>query len=258
MDTLPPPPPESTGIPLPLVPSADLAGGLSDETPRTERPTRLWWQRTLAILGLVFLFPVLLTIPFWGQLRQYRRWKEGDRDRLTGLMIWGAVASVWFLGVIAFASSEPTAPQAVAVVPTPQTSDHVTEVPTIEEARLDTAVDHLLGKRGMMPLAKFCQAYGNKVGYERFWQLYDKVAGPGLFEGFTNLEIFDEIVSRCLDTFVDRLIATIGTASFEQLCQTYEGGGEELIWQAWYKSTGSELLSGFASREIFDELVSRC
>jgi hypothetical protein len=236
MDALPPPPPE----------------------PPPQPPERLWWQQTLAILGLVFLFPVLLTIPFWGQLKQYRRWKEGDRDRLTGLMIWGAVASVLVLGAIAFPPSEPTEPQAAAVAPTPQTSDLATEVPTIEEARLDTAVDHLLGKHGMMPLAKFCQEYGSNVGYGRFWMQYDKVAGPGLFEGFTNREIFDELVSRCLDTFVDRLVATIGTRSFEQLCQTYKGGGEELIWQAWYKRTGSGLLFGFTSREVFDELVSRC
>jgi hypothetical protein len=236
MDALPPPPPEPTPQP----------------------PERLWWQQTLAILGLVFLFPVLLTIPFWGQLKQYRRWKEGDRDRLTGLMIWGAVASVWVLGAIAFAPSDPTEPQAAAVAPAPQTSDRATEVPTIEEARLDTAVDHLLGKHGMMPLAKFCQEFGSNVGYGRFWQQYDKVAGPGLFEGFTNREIFDALVSRCLANFVDRLLATPDMVSLAQFCPAYEGAGEELMWQAWNEGAGPGLLYGFTNREIFDEIASRC
>lgn len=199
MDSLPPPPPASTGPlppPSPLVPAA---WGAPTETMRPRPPAHRWWEKTLAILGLVFLFPILLTIPFWGQLKQYRRWKQGERDRLTGLMVWGAIASIWLLGTIAFAPPESTQAQVVAASSTSQVElipDQVPGASTARESRLVRVVNAMLASPEMPPLSEFCDAY-DVTGYELAWQSYNEGSGPGLLLGFTNREVFDELVGRC-------------------------------------------------------------
>jgi hypothetical protein len=120
---MPPPPPQATE-PAPPVPGSRPRVAQWDEPRWTQPnvsptdsgpPNRMWWQRVLAIAGLVFLFPFLLTIPFWIELGRYRKWKSGEIQRLPFLMAWGAFASVVVLLAIAVpADGAPESPTVVA------------------------------------------------------------------------------------------------------------------------------------------------
>jgi hypothetical protein len=47
------------------------------------------WQRVGAILGIVWAFCFLLTIPGWLALAHYKKWKRGEIDTPFGLIWWG-------------------------------------------------------------------------------------------------------------------------------------------------------------------------
>jgi hypothetical protein len=51
------------------------------------------WQRVFGVLGLIFGFPILLTIPFWFGLSHYIKWQRGEHDAPIFAIGWGIVAS---------------------------------------------------------------------------------------------------------------------------------------------------------------------
>ena len=47
------------------------------------------WQRVGAILGIIWAFLFLFTIPGWLALGHYKKWKRGEIDTPFGLIWWG-------------------------------------------------------------------------------------------------------------------------------------------------------------------------
>jgi hypothetical protein len=76
------------------------------------------WQRVLAIVGIVFAFPFLLTIPGWIGVSHYGKWKRGEGPRPTGYMIWGALGIA--LLVVSFVAAALTHTPRAGVSPTYQ------------------------------------------------------------------------------------------------------------------------------------------
>jgi hypothetical protein len=90
---LPPPPTHGyTGRPTSQLP---LAPPRQDDGPKG-------WRKFFAIVGIVFAFPFLLTIPGWVALSAYRKWKAGERGQPTLLIAWGVIGPVLFV-LISFA-----------------------------------------------------------------------------------------------------------------------------------------------------------
>jgi hypothetical protein len=79
------PPPPSGGPPPPTVPPSG--------TPAKEK-VGATWQRVFGIIGLIFGFPFLLTIPFWFGLSHYIKWQRGEHEAPIFAIGWGIVASV--------------------------------------------------------------------------------------------------------------------------------------------------------------------
>lgn len=115
--TLPPPPP----VPWNREPVAAPAQLKESVGPRG-------WRKFFAIAGIVFAFPFLLTIPGWIALSAYRKWKAGERQQPTGLIVWGVIATLLFsfafvsglvqdAGPSAGSSAPPGAATSAAVVP---------------------------------------------------------------------------------------------------------------------------------------------
>jgi hypothetical protein len=84
-----------TGIrPNPWVRSVvQSSGGMNSFT---TAPT---WKRVGAILGVIWAFFFLLTIPGWLTLFHYRKWRRGEIPTPNGLIIWGLGFST-FVGIV--------------------------------------------------------------------------------------------------------------------------------------------------------------
>jgi hypothetical protein len=63
----------------------DEAGRSEDQWPKRGKR----WERVWAIVGIVFGFGFLLTIPGWIGLDHYRKWQRYERTRPTGFIVWG-------------------------------------------------------------------------------------------------------------------------------------------------------------------------
>jgi hypothetical protein len=61
------------------------------EPPRPGKP----WERGWAIVGIVFAFPFLLTLPGWIGIDHYRKWQNHERDRPIGFIAWGMIMTVF-------------------------------------------------------------------------------------------------------------------------------------------------------------------
>jgi hypothetical protein len=55
------------------------------------------WENRLVILGVIWLFPVFLTIPGWMALKRYRRWRAGELKRPNVILVWGLLMSTLML-----------------------------------------------------------------------------------------------------------------------------------------------------------------
>jgi hypothetical protein len=71
--------------PRPDAPSTTPAPSGAKETYATA-PS---WQRVGAVLGVIWAFPFLLTIPGWLTLRHRARWKRGEVPTPHLLIAWG-------------------------------------------------------------------------------------------------------------------------------------------------------------------------
>jgi hypothetical protein len=64
------------------------------------------WQRVGGILGIVWAFFFLLTIPGWLALGHYKKWKRGEIDTPYGLIWWGyAFSAVVVIVLVSSAGS---------------------------------------------------------------------------------------------------------------------------------------------------------
>jgi hypothetical protein len=81
----------------PPAPSAPPRPDVNVSEPSTNVPVPLanafegaeTWKRVGAILGIVWAFFFLLTIPGWLALAHYKKWKRGEINTPYGLIWWG-------------------------------------------------------------------------------------------------------------------------------------------------------------------------
>jgi hypothetical protein len=124
--TVMPPPPNP-------VSAAALGPGPQIGATPLERPTGpRGWRKFFAIVGIVLAFPFLLTIPGWIALSAYRKWKAGERQQPTGLIVWGVVATLLFSYVFATAALGDFSPSTASTPPVATAPAVVVPPPTFE------------------------------------------------------------------------------------------------------------------------------
>src|SRR4051812_725577 len=67
------------------------------------------WNRVVAVVGVVFAFFFLLTLPGWFAAKSYGRWKRYEGDG-RGLLIWGYITIAFWVvvGISALGHSAPS------------------------------------------------------------------------------------------------------------------------------------------------------
>jgi len=113
------------------------------------------FQRFLAVLGIIFGFFFLLTIPGWLGIRAWGRYKRGEPSSIRAYMWFGGIMGAILLassaiGVVSEAVKSPTAPDVVAeppvdipsISPIPQPSDPLCDVRLVSSAVRDGARLH--------------------------------------------------------------------------------------------------------------------
>jgi hypothetical protein len=160
------------------------------------------WQRVGVVLGVIFCFPFLLTIPGWLALRHRNKWKQGLVPLPKFLIFWGYLMSA--IIVVAFVvsatgagDSEP-AFTSVGVTNSAVNESFVNPAATASVPESEITAEMVVDALGQDTADEFCTNYFLVDDYD--------LSLAAFTQGFSQTyrapdpspkEVFDELLTRC-------------------------------------------------------------